>query len=129
VKIEVSPGEFYDRYTILVIKTERITNLESFSIVRADLDIATKIAVRHFSAHPRIELVKSIIRELKITNERLWDIEDGLRACEARQDFGEEFIELARASYKTNDERSAIKRQINELLQSDMSEEKQYAKY
>jgi bisphosphoglycerate-dependent phosphoglycerate mutase len=75
--------------------------------------------------HPVGHLYEKLFR----VNERLWDIEDGLRACEARQDFGAEFIELARASYKTNDERSAIKRQINELLQSDMSEEKQYAKY
>jgi predicted transcriptional regulator len=36
---------------------------------------------------------------------------------------------LARAIYHTNDERSRIKRAINELLGSGIVEEKQYADY
>ena len=38
-------------------------------------------------------------------------------------------LELARAIYHTNDERSRIKRAINELLGSGIVEEKQYADY
>jgi hypothetical protein len=35
--------------------------------------------------------------ELREVNGRLWDIEDEIRDCELRQDFGAAFIELARA--------------------------------
>ena len=59
-------------------------------------------------------------------NRRLWDIEDAIRRKEASQAFDAEFIELARSVYRTNDERSRIKRMINELMQSAIVEEKQY---
>jgi hypothetical protein len=56
-------------------------------------------------------------------------IEDDIRDCERAKDFGAKFVELARAVYFTNDERAAVKRQINELLGSAIMEEKSYAAY
>ena len=41
----------------------------------------------------------------------------------------EEFIELARAVYYTNDRRAAEKKEINHLLNSEFFEEKIYEKY
>jgi len=38
-------------------------------------------------------------------------------------------VTLARSVYRTNDERSAVKRAINELLASKIIEEKSYAAY
>ena len=67
--------------------------------------------------------------ELKLVNESLWQIEDHLRDSERQKDFGAPFVELARSVYKTNDRRSAIKKQINDLLGSRLSEEKVYAPY
>ncbi|PKL95605.1 MAG: hypothetical protein CVV18_04830, partial [Gammaproteobacteria bacterium HGW-Gammaproteobacteria-8] len=65
----------------------------------------------------------------KTVNEQLWEIEDEIRGCERRRDFGERFVELARSVYRTNDRRAAIKRQINEQLGSTIVEEKSYAAY
>jgi hypothetical protein len=59
----------------------------------------------------------------------LWDIEDAIRDCERNGDFGERFVELARSVYRTNDQRAATKRAINELLGSTILEEKSYAAY
>ena len=67
--------------------------------------------------------------ELKGVNEQLWDIEDEIRDCERRGDFGETFIGLARAVYRTNDRRCELKRQINLLLRSTLIEEKSYQVY
>ena len=67
--------------------------------------------------------------ELAAVNRRLWDIEDDIRRKEASRTFDAEFIELARAVYRNNDERSRIKRAINELLGSGIIEEKQYVGY
>ncbi len=66
---------------------------------------------------------------LPAVNRRLWDIEDDIRRKEASQTFDAEFVELARAVYRNNDERSRIKRAINELLGSGIIEEKQYVGY
>ena len=58
---------------------------------------------------------------LKALNEMLWEIEDKIRDKEAAKAFDAEFIALARSVYKTNDERGALKRQINLALKSDLS--------
>jgi hypothetical protein len=62
-------------------------------------------------------------------NEALWDIEDRIRDCERDQNFGPEFVELARSVYRTNDRRSALKRQINDIAGSAIVEEKSYRAY
>jgi len=67
--------------------------------------------------------------ELRAVNGRLWEIEDEIRDCEQRQDFGAPFIALARAVYQTNDRRAELKREINLLLGSTLIEEKSYSTY
>jgi len=62
-------------------------------------------------------------------NNTLWDIEDRLRIKEGEKSFDEEFINLARDVYLTNDKRSDIKKRINLKLGSNLVEEKSYAKY
>ena len=66
---------------------------------------------------------------LKAVNQELWVIEDNIRDCERAGDFGETFVELARAVYKTNDRRAALKREINTLLGARLVEEKSYQPY
>ena len=67
--------------------------------------------------------------ELWQINQQLWDIEDKLRDKERANSFDDEFIQLARSVYITNDERSRIKRKINDMLESEIVEEKSYAEY
>ena len=67
--------------------------------------------------------------ELASINGQLWDIEDWIRECEQRKDFGAEFIQLARSIYVTNDRRSQVKKIINTLTGSDLVEEKSYKNY
>ena len=66
---------------------------------------------------------------LRIVNETLWTIEDDIRSCERKGDFGAAFVALARAVYKTNDERARLKRAINVALGSRLVEEKSYQPY
>jgi hypothetical protein len=64
--------------------------------------------------------------ELRAVNEKLWDLEDAIRLCEQRQDFGAGFVELARSVYRLNDERAAVKGKINGLLGAAFAEQKEY---
>jgi tetratricopeptide (TPR) repeat protein len=126
IKVEIAPGELLDKITILEIKAEHIADadkLRNIKLQLSDLQTAWKRAVRQ--SKKLLEL-KS---ELKSVNELLWRIEDDIRLCERDQDFGGRFIELARSVYRTNDQRSAIKRQIDELLDSKLREEKSYTSY
>lgn len=67
--------------------------------------------------------------KLRVVNEELWALEDDLRRSEYREDFGDSFVNNARCVYKTNDRRSEIKSQINELTKSVIKEYKNYVKY
>ncbi len=126
ISVEVSPGELIDKITILEIKSERIKDVEKLKNVR--MELATLVACRDLAIEASPELAELTI-ELKQVNESLWQIEDQIRECERHRDFGPKFIELARSVYKSNDRRSALKRQINELLGSRLIEEKSYSEY
>ena len=73
--------------------------------------------------------IAPVKKDLARVNEALWEIEDRIRDKEAAKAFDAEFIELARSVYVTNDQRAALKRQINQLLASELVEEKGYSSY
>lgn len=123
VRVPVSVGELLDKISILRIKTERIADAAKVANVRRELD-ALDAEVAAMDIDP--EVVEGFLAELEEINGELWVIEDDIRACEARQDFGEEFIRLARAVYRTNDVRAKIKKRANEATGSELTEEKSY---
>jgi len=124
--IPVSWGELIDKVTILEIKSERLTSPTALANVRRELAQLSASAGEAESLHPKIALLK---RELKRVNETLWRIEDDIREKEAQMNFDADFIALARAVYRNNDERGRLKQEIDALLKSDISEEKQYSRY
>jgi hypothetical protein len=126
VLVEIAPGELIDKITILEIKRARIADDAKLAHVRAEL--AALEAARDRALAPSDELAR-LTAELRAVNEALWQVEDDLRACERAADFGPRFVELARSVYRRNDERAALKRQINELLGAAFSEQKSYTAY
>lgn len=125
ILIPVSPGELVDKITILRVKAERIEP-SKVANVRRELEALEVVAREHLPPSPEME---ALTAELLAVNAALWDVEEGKRDAERRQDFGPRFVELARAVYIENDRRAAIKRRINDLLGSDLVEEKSYAAY
>lgn len=126
ISVPVSYGELLDKIAILQIKAERMTDAGKLANVRNELDALSA----GWQAHPASRQDIAALRAaLKAVNERLWVIEDDIRICEKRQDFGAEFVRLARAVYFENDERARIKRDINLALGSPLVEEKSYQDY
>ncbi|PAU82269.1 hypothetical protein CK501_03745 [Halovibrio salipaludis] len=123
--VPVSFGEVLDKITILEIKSERISDPSKVANVRRELDDLSRAWQETVDAG----LVAPQRDQLKRINEELWEIEDGIREQEAAGDFGERFIELARAVYFTNDRRAAVKKDVNEALGSRYVEEKSYQDY
>jgi hypothetical protein len=54
----------------------------------------------------------------------LWDIEDNIRSLEEKKQFDQDFINLARSVYITNDKRFKLKSIINNQSNSTVKEEK-----
>jgi len=126
ILVEIAPGELIDKITILEIKIERIADPDKLNNVRVELEVLERVRDEAVEPSP---LLGDVAARLKRVNEALWDIEDDIRDCERRQDFGPRFIELARSVYRSNDQRAAVKREVNELLGSKLIEEKSYTDY
>jgi hypothetical protein len=126
IEVDVAPGELIDKITILEIKSTRMQDAAKLRHVQTELQ-ALQAARQQWL--PGSEALNSLTDQLREVNEALWVIEDDIRACEARKDFGPVFIGLARAVYQQNDRRAALKRQISTLLGSDIVEQKAYTTY
>jgi len=124
--VPISPGELIDKITILEIKSQRMTDAAKLHNVRTELALLTDTWRASPFAATDIRAEWDALREV---NGKLWDIEDRIRDQERDGNFGEVFIGLARAVYVTNDERAALKKQINTKLGSTLVEEKSYADY
>ncbi len=122
----VSAGELIDKITILRVKATRIGDAAKEANVKAELALLEETAAREL---PQSAALEDLVAQLTQINAALWDIEDGKRDCERRQDFGPTFVELARRVYIDNDRRAAVKRQINTLVGSEIVEEKSYKPY
>ena len=73
--------------------------------------------------------IQNYLDSLFEVNSKLWIIEDDIRNCERNKKFDQNFIELARAVYFTNDKRSEIKTKINKEFDSKIVEVKSYEEY
>ena len=125
ILVPISPGELLDKITILRIKAERMGDAVKLANVRLELELLERTWREACGAAD----IAAEERALQAVNERLWDIEDRIRAKEAARAFAAQIIELARSVYIENDERAAVKKRINLALGSRLLEEKSYQAY
>ena len=119
----ISLGELLDKITILQIKKEKTKGDKQTNVV-TELTLLIKIL-----EDINLPVDNKLIEALKKINSDIWNIEDKIRSKENLKEYDEEFINLARAVYKTNDKRAAIKKEINQNYNSQIIEEKLYIKY
>ena len=125
VTIPVSIGELIDKLSILHVKSIKITNEEKLVIVNKEFELLYNLSSVYLNSS-EIEL---LYHQLCNINEKLWDVEDKLRVFESEKKFDQEFIELARKVYYTNDERFRLKNKINSITSSEIREVKDYKPY
>ena len=123
---ELSAGELFDKISILEIKKNKIKDKGKRKIVLKELNSLQETASENIK---KSKSITKLYKKLKFVNLKLWKIEDDIRDCERKRNFGDKFIKLARAVYFTNDERSLVKNKINKLTKSNISEVKSYKKY
>ena len=127
MKIEVSIGELVDKLSILEIKLLNIKDSHKSSNVYKELETLNPYFQDLLDEYG-INM-KNLYTKISKINKTLWDIEDHIREKEAKQEFDKEFVELARGVYITNDQRAAVKKEINLLTKSELVEEKSYKDY
>lgn len=124
IKIPISAGEYIDKLSILLIKKEKIKNSLKLKNIKKEIDLLLSE-----SSVFRAQDLNMWTDKIKSVNLILWEIEDQIRIKEKNKEFDKEFIELARKVYYTNDERFAVKNEINTFFDSTIFEEKSYEDY
>jgi len=123
VNIPISIGELWDKYTILLIKKEKIKDEQKISYVLNEIEYLDTL-MNCYSYKDN-----NLFLNLQKANLKLWDIEENLRIKKKKNVFDNEFIKLARSVYYTNDKRAEIKKEINILFNSQIHEVKDYVDY
>ena len=126
VSVPISLGELLDKISILEIKNKKILNESKILNIKKELNGLNKVLDE---LNINLSESNSLYNKLYKINLTLWEIEDSIRVLEKNEDFGDKFIELARAVYKTNDQRFEVKNDINKLFNSEYVEEKSYEDY
>lgn len=125
ILVPISVGELMDKITILEIKSERIKNQGQLENIARELSALRAVRLGGVDR----AVLDKLGAELKRVNAELWDIEDAIRECDARGDFGDGFIRLARAVYRLNDDRARLKKAISLASGSRLVEEKSYKSF
>ena len=123
INAPISIGELVDKITILEIKKNKLQNSKLENVLK-ELSFLRKLMEKN-----QIEITDDLFTQLKEINLTLWNIEDQIRIKEKNKEFDNIFIELARSVYFKNDKRAEIKKRINRLSNSEITEEKSYAEY
>jgi len=132
MKIEVSNGELLDKVAIIKLKMENIKDSQKREHIRREHDELVREMMSLTDSLKDKEYESQYLKlydQLFSTNEKLWYLEDRIREKEKRNVFDQDFIDVARAIYYTNDVRASIKKEINELTQSSFVEVKSYSEY
>ena len=116
----ISIGELFDKLTILQIKIKKIEGIKLNNIKNEIIQLEEVIK------NNNLEIDNQILSDLRKINNSLWEIEDQIRMKDSKNQFDQEFINLAKSVYKKNDKRASLKKEINLKYDSLIIEEKSY---
>ena len=125
ISTPVSLGELVDKISILHIKNINIKDDKKLKMIREELQLLNTT----LNDHIKRDDIKEYLELLIEINSKLWAIEDDIRDCERNKKFDQNFVDLARSVYFTNDKRSEVKLDINKKFGSKIVEVKSYEKY
>src|SRR5207302_10878032 len=91
-RVPVSWGELLDKMTILEIKSARLTDPAARANVAKELALLTAEVGKTLAGNAELQRLKA---ELRRVNEALWQVEDDIRAKEAKRAYDAAFVELA----------------------------------
>ena len=103
---EISVGELFDKITILNIKLKKINDPEKLKNIKTELEVLIEQSNKIILDNK--EALNKNVQKLQEINEKLWDIENIKRECEANKDFGESFIKISRDVHFKNDIRACL---------------------
>ena len=123
IMIGVSLGEAIDKLSILVIKSNQLASEEARKAAGNSALTLNRQIAEYISLHFKHVNTSSLEKELSFVNKRLWDMEDKVRNPKIDDD---EHLRLSKSIRRHNDERARIKREIDKLFKSELTDWKSY---
>ena len=121
MQVQVSNGEFFDKLSILEIKSKRMEDLNKLKHINKEKHLLSSIV-----GDLSYVFDSDVYSKLHNINNQLWDIEDRIREKGKLEEYDEEFIDLSRKIYIMNDERFNCKNIINDITSSEYMEQKNH---
>ena len=117
--IEVSTGEVIDKYNILEIKKERITNPDKLIEIQTELDAlaACKVTINKY---------KTLYKLLGIINRDIWDLSNIVKGLDVGADC-DKYASVSKCIFDLNQKRFRIKNHFNLISCSGLKEQKSYS--
>lgn len=119
----VSIGELVDKITVLQIKSEHIEDPAKKANVLRELELLSEVFLNKVSQSDELS---RLVSELKLVNKDIWDLSDVIHECEKNNSVTEKDFNAYRIIHTKNDKRFALKKEINKLADSKITEEKSY---
>jgi len=122
--VPTSPGELLDKFSILQIKSERLTNAAQIRNVKNEIGLLEQQRDRLLAGSVSLN---DFVEQLKKVNETLWQVEEDLRSCERARTLGRASSNWPAPFTSTTIAARPSSAKINLSLASPLTEEKTYA--
>jgi len=120
LQINASIGEALDRYSIIIIKSKKITDLKKLSYINSECSYLYPLIKK------KLNLVNDLFEQLMVVNLEMWDVNETRKKKIKNGDLDVEYINLSIKESVLNDRRFIIKSKINSFFDTDIREQKSY---
>ncbi len=119
----VSIGELADKITILEIKSEHIFDEQKKVNINLELALLMEVFTNFV---PQTKEMTDALSRLRVVNLEIWNLQDKIHELKKKNNLSQEEVVYYRVVHTKNDERFVIKKEINSIMKSKISEEKSY---
>lgn len=124
IYVPISTGELFDKVSVLLVKKSKINDEEKIKNINHEYNLLRPLCEELMVNNSKL---KNKLSEITTINSNLWDILEKQRNMEKDGRTGKEFADISISVYMENDKRFQVKREINEITNSEVKEEKYYS--
>lgn len=121
IKVPISIGEAFDKFSILEIKKTKLSNRDI-----SNIELELRYLSEHISELLSEEIALNLYQNLVTCNLEIWECMDQLYGLHMTEKINIEYAEICYRVTELNKNRAYLKREIDEMLGSDLKEEKSY---
>jgi hypothetical protein len=121
-KVDISYGDFFDRYTILLVKVDRLPSSQHANLKNELVSYRAELSKLDIP----VEISKEV-DDLQVVNRQIWDSMNKFYELASTETVtNQNLVQITKHITALNQRRAFLKRQIDQVFDSPFSEEKSY---